>query len=55
MRTSGEFDAVADFAAALAEPGDPETLAARFDSGDHKHPGDEGYRVMAEAVDLAAL
>ncbi|MFD8545305.1 SGNH/GDSL hydrolase family protein [Streptomyces sp. NPDC059649] len=55
IRASGEFDAVADFAAALADPGDPEALAARFDSGDHKHPGDEGYRVMAEAVDLAAL
>ncbi|MER6306359.1 SGNH/GDSL hydrolase family protein [Streptomyces sp. NPDC001657] len=55
IRASGEFDAVADFAAALADPGDPEALAAHFDSGDHKHPGDEGYRAMAGAVDLAAL
>ncbi|MGW7489639.1 GDSL-type esterase/lipase family protein [Streptomyces sp. NPDC054786] len=55
MRTSGEFDAVADFAAALADPADPDALAPPHDSGDHKHPNDEGYRVMADAVDVDAL
>ncbi|MFG2827634.1 GDSL-type esterase/lipase family protein [Streptomyces sp. NPDC048434] len=55
MRTSGEFDAVADFAAALADPADPDALAPAHDSGDHKHPNDEGYRVMADAVDVDAL
>ena len=30
-------------------------LLARFDSGDHLHPGDEGNRAMADAVDLQAL
>ncbi|MFE0190058.1 SGNH/GDSL hydrolase family protein [Streptomyces sp. NPDC058989] len=55
MRTSGEFDAVADFAAALADPEDPDALAPAYDSGDHKHPDDEGYRAMAAVIDLAAL
>ncbi|MGW1375139.1 SGNH/GDSL hydrolase family protein [Streptomyces sp. NPDC002446] len=55
IRTSGEFDAVADFAAALADPGDPDALAPAYDSGDRKHPNDEGYRAMAAAIDLAAL
>ncbi|MFE0374532.1 SGNH/GDSL hydrolase family protein [Streptomyces inhibens] len=55
IRTSGEFDAVADFAAALADPSDPDALLPAFDSGDHKHPTDEGYRAMAAAIDLTAL
>ncbi|MFD8324342.1 SGNH/GDSL hydrolase family protein [Streptomyces lydicus] len=55
VRTAGAFDAVADFAAVLADPSDPDALAPGYDSGDHKHPNDEGYRVMAGAVDLAAL
>lgn len=55
MRASGEFDAVVDFAAALADPDDPAALAPAYDSGDHKHPNDEGYRAMAAAIDLAAL
>ncbi|WP_329399332.1 SGNH/GDSL hydrolase family protein [Streptomyces lydicus] len=55
VRTAGAFDAVADFATVLADPSDPDALAPGYDSGDHKHPNDEGYRVMAGAVDLAAL
>ena len=55
IRTSGAFDGVIDFAAAVAEPGDPQQLAPAFDSGDHLHPDAAGYRAMARAVDLAAL
>ncbi|MEU5210156.1 GDSL-type esterase/lipase family protein [Streptomyces sp. NPDC020742] len=55
IRSSGAFDAVADFAAALADPGAPEALAPAYDSGDRKHPNDAGYRAMAGAVALAAL
>ncbi|WP_344023496.1 SGNH/GDSL hydrolase family protein [Streptomyces luteireticuli] len=55
IRDSGEYDAVADFSAALVSPGDAEELHPAFDSGDRKHPGDAGYRVMAGVVDLAAL
>jgi lysophospholipase L1-like esterase len=55
IRTSGAFDGVIDFAAAVAKPGDPEQLAPAFDSGDHLHPNAAGYRAMARAVNLAAL
>jgi lysophospholipase L1-like esterase len=55
ITTSGAFDGVFDFAAAVARPGNPEQLAPAFDSGDHLHPNAAGYRAMARAVDLAAL
>ncbi|OAM90200.1 hypothetical protein AW736_09450 [Termitidicoccus mucosus] len=52
IRTSGAFDAVIDFDAALRDPNDPAKLIKVADCGDHLHPSDEGYRMMAEAVDL---
>jgi lysophospholipase L1-like esterase len=55
IATSGEFDAVADFASALADPADPARLAAKYDSGDHLHPNEAGYRVMAGTIDLTTL
>lgn len=55
IRTSGVFDAVIDFDAVLRDPAHPARLASRFDSGDRLHPGDEGNRAMADAVDLEAL
>ena len=55
VRTSGTFDAVVDFDAVLRDPSDPARLRAAFDSGDHLHPGDAGYRAMADAIDLEAL
>ncbi|MGW1868021.1 SGNH/GDSL hydrolase family protein [Streptomyces mauvecolor] len=47
IRTSGAFDAVADFDKALASKADPDRLAPAYDSGDALHPNDAGYRVMA--------
>jgi len=55
IRHSGAFDAVIDFDAALRDPANPARIAARFDSGDHLHPGDAGHRAMADAVALDAL
>jgi lysophospholipase L1-like esterase len=55
IRTSGVFDGVIDFAAALADPADPDRLNPAYDSGDHLHPNAAGYRAMAAAVNLAAL
>ncbi|MDL5203471.1 SGNH/GDSL hydrolase family protein [Streptomyces sp. ALI-76-A] len=49
-RCAGEYDAVVDLHRALAGPQDPDRLRASYDSGDHLHPNDEGYQVMAEAV-----
>ena len=55
IRDAGAFDAVVDFDAALRDPAHPTRLLPRFDSGDHLHPGDAGYRAMAEAVSMEAL
>jgi lysophospholipase L1-like esterase len=52
IRTSGECDGVIDFDKAMGEPGNPLALRKEFDSGDHLHPNDDGYRAMAEAIDL---
>jgi lysophospholipase L1-like esterase len=53
IRNSGNFDAVVDFDAAVRDPGDPETLLAVHESGDHLHLNDSGYRALADAVDLS--
>jgi lysophospholipase L1-like esterase len=50
IRNSGEYDAVVDLHRALADPRDPDRLRAAYDFGDHLHPNDAGYEVMAEAV-----
>lgn len=55
IRTSGAFDAVIDFDKAVRDPADPLRMAAAYDSGDHLHPNDAGYRAMANSINLAAL
>jgi lysophospholipase L1-like esterase len=50
IRCSGEYDAVVDLHRVLADPDDPDRLHPSYDFGDHLHPGDAGYEVMAEAV-----
>jgi lysophospholipase L1-like esterase len=55
IRTGGLFDGVVDFDAAVRDPRDPLTMKAAYDSGDHLHPGDAGYQVMANAVRLSLL
>ena len=55
IRTSGAFDAVFDFDRALRDPAHPDRLLPAYDSGDHLHPGDAGYRRMAGTVDLRVL
>lgn len=55
IRTGGGFDAVIDFAAATAAPGDPLTLDPVYDSGDGLHPNDTGTQAMADSIDLAVL
>ena len=50
IRGSGEFDAVVGFDKVLRDPERPSRLLAAFDSGDHLHPNDRGYRAMAEAA-----
>ena len=55
IRSSGEFDAVIDFDAVLRDPQQPRRFLPAFDSGDHLHPGDRGYKAMADAIDLHQL
>jgi len=52
IRSSGEFDGVIDFDAALRDPANPAEMNASLQRGDHLHPNDSGYAVMANAVDL---
>ncbi len=52
IRSSGAFDAVIDFDAAVRDPANPGRLLPAADSGDHLHPGEEGLRLMAAAIDL---
>lgn len=52
IRSSGAFDAVIDFERVMRDPERPDRLFPAFDSGDHLHPNDAGYRAMAAAVDL---
>ncbi|QHF98248.1 SGNH hydrolase [Streptomyces sp. NHF165] len=55
IRSGKVFDAYVDFDAALRDPAHPERLLAAYDSGDHLHPSDNGYRAMAQALDLKML
>ncbi|MER6557734.1 SGNH/GDSL hydrolase family protein [Streptomyces sp. NPDC001027] len=55
IRAGGLFDEVVDFDKALRDPYDPRSLRSEYDSGDHLHPSDHGYRAMARAVDLGDL
>lgn len=55
IRTARAFDAVVDFDLAVRDPARPDRLLAAYDSGDHLHPNDAGYKAMAAAVNLPAL
>lgn len=53
IRTSNAFDAVIDFEKAVADPASPDRMLPAYDSGDHLHPNDAGYKAMADAIDLS--
>jgi lysophospholipase L1-like esterase len=53
IRTSGAYDGVIDFDAAVRDPAHPNKLLPANDSGDHLHPNDSGYQAMANAIDLS--
>ncbi|MFF6998465.1 SGNH/GDSL hydrolase family protein [Streptomyces sp. NPDC008313] len=55
IRAGEVYDAVVDFDEALRDPYNPRRLRSDYDSGDHLHPSDKGYRHMAEVFDLTAL
>ena len=53
IRTSKAYDGVVDFDKATRDPSAPTKFLPAYDSGDHLHPGDAGYKAMGDAVDLA--
>ena len=55
IRTGGAFDSIVDFDAATRDAANPKKFRDNFDSGDHLHPNDAGYKAMAEALNLAAF
>jgi len=55
IRTSGDFDGVIDFDALVRDPADPRHINPQYDHGDHLHPNDAGYKVMAGSIDLGLL
>jgi lysophospholipase L1-like esterase len=55
VRAAGNFDAVIDFDAATRDPAHPTQFLPAYDSGDHLHPNDAGYKAMGESIDLAAF
>ncbi|MER7000669.1 SGNH/GDSL hydrolase family protein [Streptomyces sp. NPDC000410] len=55
IRTSGMFDGVVDFDAALRDPDRPGRLLPAYNSGDGLHPNDAGMAAMAQAFPLRLL
>ena len=53
IRTNHAFDGVIDFEKAVRDPANPDRMLPAYDSGDHLHPKDEGYKAMADAIDLS--
>lgn len=52
IRTSGEYDAVIDFDRVLRDPDAPARILPLYDSGDHGHPTDAGYRALGDSINL---
>ncbi len=53
IRKGKAFDGYVDFEKAIEDPAQPGVMGAQFDSGDHLHPNDAGYKAMGEAIDLS--
>ena len=52
IRTSGTFDGVIDFDKITRDPANPARFNPEYDSGDHLHPSDAGYKAMGAGIDL---
>ena len=55
IRSREGYDAFVDFDAVTRDPSHPTQLNPMFDSGDHIHPNDAGYRAMGAAINLTLL
>jgi lysophospholipase L1-like esterase len=52
IRTTNQLDGVIDFDKLTTDPTHPGMFLPLDDSGDHLHPGDDGYKAMGESIDL---
>ena len=52
IRTGKAFDGVIDFDKTMRDPQHPDRILPAYDSGDHLHPSDAGYKAMADSIDL---
>ena len=52
MRSSQMLDGVIDFDKMTQDPSNPGAFLAAYDSGDHLHPKDAGYKKMGDGVEL---
>jgi len=52
IRTSKAYDGFIDFDAVMRDPSHPARILPQYDSGDHLHPNDAGYAVMANSINL---
>jgi lysophospholipase L1-like esterase len=55
IKTGAAFDGVVDFAPVVADKSDPTTFDPRYNHNDKLHPNDEGYKAMADSIDLNIL
>ena len=51
--TSGVFDGTIDFDKATRDASNPLMYSSQADGGDHLHPKDAGYSMMADSIDLS--
>ena len=52
IRTTNQLDGIIDFDKVTTDPTHPGMFLVLDDSGDHLHPGDDGYKAMGESIDL---
>jgi lysophospholipase L1-like esterase len=55
IRTSGASDGVIDFDKIMRDLSHPTRLLPLYDSGDHLHPNDDGYKMMGKSIRLSSF
>jgi lysophospholipase L1-like esterase len=52
IRKTTLLDGLIDFEKVTVDPANPAQFNPAYDSGDHLHPKDAGYKAMGESIDL---
>jgi len=52
IRTTNQLDGFIDFDQATRDAANPQVFSEAAGSSDHLHPGDSGYKLMGDAIDL---